>query len=127
MARPTLLEQKEKYELEPKKQGRPVTTTKSAILALQHRALSKLGPTVFKRLGEALENPSDPLHAKAIELVLERVAPKGYWSQLAEKELGGGGTRPSITITINGGASISATDQQQDDVVDVDFVDREED
>jgi len=102
VARPTLLEQKEKYELEPRKPGRPPTTTKTAVLALQHKRLSQLAPAVFKRLEEAVNNPEDAFHTKAVELLLERVAPKNYWNALAEKEVGGEGSqRPSISIVIN--------------------------
>ncbi len=107
--------------------GRPKLATKDAILALQHKKLGKAADRVLELvIGSALDTTS-PTHETCLKMVVERIAPIGFWKGLSEQEFNDGestGGGPRVVIQINSGSANVST-QTNNDAIDVDFTESE--
>ena len=90
--------------------GRPKLATKDAILALQHKKLGKAADKVLELVVASALDPKSETHETCLKMVVERIAPIGFWKGLSEQEFAteGGNSGPKVVIVVNGG-SVTAT------------------
>lgn len=96
--------------------GRPSYRTRDAVIALQYRRLGKLTDAVISRLERALANEEDPLHAMAVERLMQRVVPQSFWESLGRQEFQETEGEKSPQFVINIGTA-RAPEPQAVDVV----------
>jgi hypothetical protein len=116
--------QEERAVVDPKSVKK---ATRDLGLAQQYQALTKATPAVIQKLIAHAMDEESKYHEMAMKLVVERVAPLAFWKGLAEAENpNGGGSKPSISVTINttGAPAIEAGPIAHRPVVDlVDVID----
>ncbi len=88
------------------KGGRPpaVKPVRDILVQKGYDAMAKLGPKVAARLEEALDNKSDPIHERAVDILAKRTLPIAFFEGLAKQEFredDDGARAPHITINIS--------------------------
>jgi hypothetical protein len=102
--------------------GRPpkLQPTRDILIQKGYDAIAKLGPKVVARLEEALDDKTDPIHERAVDILSKRVVPIAFFEALAKSEFrteDEGGNKPTFVINIStGGAPVKV-----EEAVDVDF------
>jgi len=109
------------------KGGRPpaVQPTRDLLIERGYKAAGHLFPKVLARLEEAIDDKSDALHERAMDIMAKRVIPIAFFESLAKSEFrteDEGGRLPNITINISTAAAPAVTvDAVTVDAVDVPF------
>lgn len=83
--------------------GRPRTSTRDALVALQYTELAKAAPRILQRLVAGALDPADPYHERCLDLVAKRIMPLAFWEGLSKQEFredGEGGKGPTFVINV---------------------------
>jgi len=89
-----------------------------------YEAITKLFPKLAARLEKALDDPTDPLHERAVDILSKRALPVAFFEALGKQEFRTeeeGGQRPTIVINVTGAAAEVLTPKA---VVDVPFTEK---
>lgn len=101
-----LVDAEARLEEKKGKRGRPPTTTRDAVLALQKRTLGKNAGAILQRLVDGALDKTDPNHELCLRLAIERIAPVRFWNNASDADQGvsgGGGegsTGPRVSINV---------------------------
>jgi hypothetical protein len=83
--------------------GRPKTSTRDALVALQYTKLTEAAPAILNRMIQGALDPGDPFHEKCLDLVGKRLMPLAFWDGLGKQEFkdeNEGGNRPVFVINV---------------------------
>lgn len=83
--------------------GKPKTSTRDALVALQYTKLTDAAPAILNRLIQGALDVGDPFHEKCLDLVGKRLMPLAFWEALGKQEFKDeteGGNRPVFVINV---------------------------
>lgn len=109
--------------------GRPpaVQPTRDILVNSGYTVINRLLPKVAARLEAALDNPADPLHERAVDILSKRAIPIAFYESLAKQEFRPDEEQnrtPQIVINVTGTAGVETL--QHTPVLDVETEERDE-